>query len=201
MLFGPERELHVRGFAVVAGVDEVGRGAIAGPVTAGAAVLAAGTLILGLDDSKRVPRPKRADLARTITERATAVSVGHTRASRIDEIGIVAATHEAMEEALAGLGLNVDHVLVDGKDAVLTLDYTPVIGGDATCAAIAAASVVAKVERDRLMEEYAERYPGYGFESHRGYCTDDHLEAVRRLGPSPIHRRSFEPCRDEPTLF
>jgi ribonuclease HII len=200
-MFETERSLHSRGCTVVAGVDEVGRGALAGPVSAGAAVLPAGARIPGLDDSKRIPPKRRCIMAAEISRVAVAVSVAHVDATRIDTIGIVRATREAMERAIEGLGIYIDHVLVDGTDDAIGSTVTAVVDGDATCASIAAASVVAKVARDDLMRRLAQEHPGYGLDSNKGYSTADHLEAISRLGPSPVHRRSFQPCREDPTLF
>lgn len=200
-LMAMQRALHLEGCAVVAGVDEVGRGALAGPVTTCAVVLGADTLIVGLDDSKRLTRERRAHIAALVRERAVAFCVAHAGPDEIDALGITAATHLAWRRAVDGLGIPVDHVLVDGNDAALGHPATAVIGGDARVAAIAAASCVAKVERDRLMEELASSYPGYGLELNRGYGTAVHLAAIARLGPSPVHRRSFAPCSNRARLF
>lgn len=196
-----QRSLHARGFAVVAGVDEVGRGALAGPVSAGAAVLEVDTFISGLDDSKRLTPAQREAIARDVRAHAIAVAVAHVDATEIDRLGIVRATHEAMRRAIEDLGVAVSHVLVDGNDPALGAACTAVVGGDSKCAAIAAASVIAKVARDRLMVELAPMYDGYQLDVHKGYSTPEHLLAIRELGPTDIHRRSFEPCRQDATLF
>lgn len=196
-----QRQLHTRGFRLVAGIDEVGRGALAGPVVTCAVVLHPDTLIEGLDDSKRVPRERRPALAAAVRADALALCVAQASAREIDSIGIAAATRLAWRRAVEGLGVTVDHVLVDGNDAAIDYPATAVVGGDAKCACIAAASVVAKVERDALMERLAPQHPGYGFEVNRGYGTAEHMEAILRLGPSPVHRRSFAPCAEQGSLF
>ncbi|HEX9092453.1 MAG TPA: ribonuclease HII [Coriobacteriia bacterium] len=190
--------LHELGFAVVAGVDEVGRGALAGPVTAAAVVLDVDVLVTGLDDSKRLSPAKREQVAGEVATRATAWCVAHADAGEIDAVGIGAATRLAMRRAVAGLDRAVDHVLVDGNDVRIGFPATAVVGGDASCACIAAASVIAKVTRDALMVGMEQAHPGYGFAVNKGYGTGEHVEAIRRLGPSPVHRRSFAPCAQGP---
>lgn len=196
-----ERVLHDRGLRVVAGVDEVGRGALAGPVTTCAVVLADDLRVPLLDDSKKLARPVRERVAAFVREHAVAFCVAEAGADEIDRLGIAGATRLAWQRALAGLGVSVDHVLVDGNDARIEAPATAVIGGDAKVACIAAASVVAKVHRDALMQRLALRYPGYGLEINRGYGTAEHLRAIGELGPSAIHRRSFAPCADQERLF
>lgn len=195
-----QRELHDRGFVLVAGIDEVGRGALAGPLTAAAVVLDLECVIGGLDDSKRLLPAKRRVLAEHIRSRARAFCVAHSTPAEIDGLGIGEAVRLAWRRAIEGLGIAVDHVLVDGNDDKTGRPSTAVVGGDATCACIAAASIVAKVERDSLMESLAGEHPGYGFDLNKGYGTREHLEAIALLGPSPIHRRSFSPC-SQPHLF
>ena len=200
-LYGLQTRLHEEGVAVVAGVDEVGRGALAGPVTAGAAVLAPGTHIHRLDDSKRLTPARREEVALLVRDLAIAVAVAHVAAVDIDRLGIVGATRRAMSVAVSALELDVERILVDGADPGPDDRCLPVIDGDARVAAIAAASVVAKVERDALMVSLDSQHPGYGLAEHKGYGTAEHLEAIASLGPSPVHRRSFAPCRKRPTLF
>lgn len=195
-----EWELADRGIAVVAGVDEVGRGALAGPVTAGACVFERDVLIFGLDDSKRLTAPARERLHGEIQRRALGVAVGHAQPEEIDALGIAEATVVAMRRALAALGLHVDHVLVDGRRVELGVPATPIVKGDTLVRAIAAAAVYAKVTRDRMMTELDGTYPAYGFAHNKGYGSTDHLEALGRLGPSPVHRKSFSPC-SQPHLF
>lgn len=200
-LMSMQRHLHSKGLKLVAGVDEVGRGALAGPVVTCAVVLHPDTLIIGLDDSKRVPREKRPAMAGLVRHEALALCVAEASAREIDSLGVGGATRLAWRRAIEGLGIAVDHVLVDGNDAAIDYPATAVVGGDSKCACIAAASVVAKVERDRLMEVLAVEHPGYGFEVNRGYGTAEHLAALVSLGPSPVHRRSFAPCAEQGTLF
>jgi ribonuclease HII len=197
-----QRALHALGIAVVAGIDEVGRGALAGPVTACAVVLAADCRIEGLDDSKRLPPDVRARIADVVRTTAIGCVVAHAGPDEIDRYGIGHATRLAWQRALDGLLLDVGHVLVDGNDpGALGVPSTAVVRGDSSEACIAAASVVAKVERDTLMEAWATTYPEYGFEANRGYGTAEHLAAIVRCGPSPIHRRSFAPCAEQGRLF
>jgi ribonuclease HII len=186
---------------MVAGVDEVGRGAIAGPVTAAAVVLPDRGAIEELDDSKRLDPRRREVVARRVRAIAVAWNVTHVAATDIDRIGIVGATMKAMRDSLDGLGVAVDHALVDGDRGPDGVDCTCIVGGDAKVAAIAAASVLAKVARDRLMGTLDAAHPGYALGANKGYCTDEHIAAVRVHGPSPVHRRSFSPCADEPRLF
>jgi ribonuclease HII len=184
------------GFGAVAGVDEVGRGSLAGPVYAAAVVLGGLAELPGLDDSKALLPEVRADLARRIRRRATAAGVGAATPAEIDALGIVPATHLAMRRALENLGASgtaPDLVLLDA----LRLPGLPVpqrafVRGDARVACIAAASIVAKVERDLLMETLDRKWPVYGFAAHRGYGTPEHLGALRRHGPSPQHRLTFD---------
>lgn len=195
-----QRDLHDAGVMIVAGVDEVGRGALAGPVTAAAVVLPVDAIIHGLDDSKRVPRAKRPALAFEIRAACSAFAISHIPPHTIDAIGIAGATRQAMLGALRGLSLVPDHVLVDGLPLDLGLPSTAIVGGDGLIAAIAAASILAKVDRDELMVGLDGEYPGYDFGRHKGYGCAEHLAAIRRLGPSPIHRMSFAPCAQD-SLF
>lgn len=197
-----QRELHAIGIAVVAGVDEVGRGALAGPVTACAVVLLHDCRIEGLDDSKRLAPDVRERIADVVRTRAVACCVAHADSVEIDRFGIGHATRLAWARALEGLDVDVDHVLIDGNDAgALGVPATAVVRGDSLVACIAAASVVAKVERDAFMACLALEYPAYGFEGNRGYGTPDHLAAIVEFGPSPVHRRSFAPCSTQESLF
>lgn len=196
-----QAELKERGLAIVAGVDEVGRGAIAGPVSAAAVVLPDDARIPGLDDSKRLLPEQRRALVPLIQEVAVAFAVAHVPATYIDSHGIVAANRRAMTEALEGLGATVDHVLVDGLDASISASCTAVVGGDAKIGAIAAASILAKVERDGLMAEFEKTHPGFSFGDHKGYGTPAHWMELRELGPTPLHRMTFYGVRDDPTLF
>lgn len=179
-------------YALIAGVDEAGRGPLAGPVCAGACILPRDAEILYLNDSKKLSEKRRESLFAEIKEKALSWGVGLVGPERIDEINILNATYEAMREALSQLNPPADFVLVD---AVHISDIeTPQVGivkGDAKSVSIAAASVLAKVTRDHLMIEYDAKYPEYGFAKHKGYGTAAHYEALLRYGPSPIHRKSF----------
>lgn len=174
------------------GVDEAGRGPLAGPVVAGAVILPPDCQILYLDDSKKLSAKKREELYAVILEEALAVGVGYASPSRIDGINILQATYEAMREAVGKLKIQPQLLLNDAVTIpCMDIPQVPLIHGDARSVSIAAASIVAKVTRDRLMVEYDKEMPQYGFASHKGYGSAAHLEALRRYGPSPIHRRSF----------
>lgn len=193
-----EWEFADRGVQIVAGVDEVGRGALAGPVSAGACVFTRDVMLIGLDDSKKLTAIARERLHAQIERQAIAVAVGHAQPHEIDALGIARATVVAMRRALDALGVPVDHVLVDGRIVDLGLPTTAIIKGDGSVRAIAAAAVYAKVTRDRMMCEYDLEYPAYGFGHNKGYGSADHLEALTILGPSPLHRMSFSPCSQRP---
>ena len=187
-----------RGFHAIAGVDEVGRGPLAGPVVAAAVILDLDAMPLGLDDSKALNARKRADLYPQIMGQARAVAVASVPAPVIDRINIRQATLRAMARALAGLSIKPDAMLVDGRDLPdIALKGEAVIGGDAKVLSIAAASIIAKVVRDDMMAALDLRYPVYGFSDHAGYGTARHLEAIRLHGPCPHHRRSFAPLRQD----
>ena len=179
----------------VAGVDEVGRGCLAGPVYAAAVILPPRCRIRDLDDSKKLNPEKREEVAARVRDRALAWSVARAEVEEIDEVNILRATFLAMRRALALLATRPTECWVDGnQDPGLGLPVRMIVGGDGLEACIMAASVIAKVARDREMARLCSEYPGYGFAQHKGYGTPMHLEALRRLGPSPIHRRSFAPC-------
>ncbi len=177
----------------LAGIDEVGRGPLAGPVVACAVIMPAGQRALsGVDDSKRLSAPERERLAPRIRARAVAVGLGAASVREIERINILQATVLAMRRALASLGVPVDHVVVDGKPlATLGVPHTAVVGGDARCYSIACASIVAKVVRDRLMANLARRYPVYGWEQNAGYATARHQAAIDAAGITPHHRPAF----------
>lgn len=187
-----EKKLRERGIQHIAGVDEAGRGPLAGPVVAAAVILPPDTLIPGLNDSKALSEKRRAELFEIIHNTALAIGVGKASPQEIDKYNIRNATHHAMCEALASLNISPNRVLIDGN----ALPGSPfpeqsVIGGDRKSLSIAAASVIAKVTRDRLMIDYHAQYPAYGFASHKGYGSADHLAALQKHGPCPIHRQSF----------
>lgn len=181
----------------LAGVDEAGRGPLAGPVVAGAAVLDPARPIPGLDDSKRLTHRTRARLEAAIQGGALAWGVGAAEADEIDRIGILKATFLAMARAVEALGLSDLHLLVDGRDFPFGgRPGSALVRGDGASASVAAASILAKEERDRRMVAVDARWPGYGFAAHKGYGTAVHLEALARLGPCPLHRRSFRPLAE-----
>ncbi|MGI6181760.1 MAG: ribonuclease HII [Agathobaculum sp.] len=187
-----EQKAWDNGYSAVCGVDEAGRGPIAGPVCAAAVILPAGIVIDGLNDSKKLSEKKREALFDVIVENAVAWSVSLVDETVIDEINILQATYRAMRQAVEGLTSPADFVYVDGnRSEGLALPHACVVSGDAKVPSIAAASILAKVTRDRLMRQFAERYPAYGFEKHKGYETKAHDEALLAYGPCPIHRKTF----------
>ena len=189
-----ERELWARGVVRVAGIDEVGVGPLAGPVVAAAVILPPGCSITGIDDSKQLDHEARVRLAGEIRERAVAYAIASCSVDEIDRWNIYRASLQAMHRAVMGLRVAPEHLLVDARTVpAVTVGQTAIIQGDAKSQSIAAASIVAKVERDALMERLAQKHPGYGFEKHKGYATPEHFEALRRLGACDIHRRSFSP--------
>jgi ribonuclease HII len=191
----PERALQRLGTRWIAGVDEAGRGPLAGPVVAAAVIMPPERFIAGVDDSKRLSAASREEVCRLILDEAVAVGIGIVEHDVIDQINILNAAILAMNRAVTALGVRPGHLLVDGN-RYRSMDATPlpfptVIGGDARCYSIAAASIVAKVRRDAIMREMDLRFPGYGFARHKGYPTNSHRSAIGRLGLSPIHRRTF----------
>jgi len=193
-LFARQRRLHEGGALRVAGVDEVGVGPLAGPVVAAAVVLPDDVELLGLDDSKRVTRIARERLAAQIRDAALDVSVAEVPPDEVDALNVYQASLEAMRRALSGLAVGVHHVLVDARTVPgIDVPQTAIVAGDRSEACIAAASIVAKVHRDALMGDLERRHPGYGFARHKGYGTVEHLDALKRLGPSAAHRLSFAP--------
>ncbi|QXE90619.1 ribonuclease HII [Geomonas subterranea] len=192
-----------RGYARIAGVDEAGRGPLAGPVVAAAVILPTGLVLPGVNDSKQLTEGKREELFDVIHREALAVGVGIGDHALIDRINILQATLSAMSDAVRGLSVNPDFLLIDGISSVpMNIPQRTVKKGDSLSLSIAAASIIAKVTRDRMMVEYDARFPGYGFASHKGYGAASHLAAIAELGPCPIHRRSFsgvkEHCPAEP---
>jgi len=191
-----ERELRLAGFRRIAGIDEVGRGSLAGPVVAAAVILPDRHRIKGLRDSKVLPRTRREALYEQILDRAEAVGVGCMEVEVIDRINILEATKLAMREALGHLAEAPDHLVIDAlRLREVDLPQRPIIDGDAISASIAAASIVAKVTRDRICAEFDARYPAYGFARNKGYGTRRHVDALLREGPCEWHRRSFAPLR------
>ena len=187
-----EDEARAAGYRAVVGLDEVGRGALCGPVVAGAAILGEGFDTEGLDDSKRLTRAQRERLSERIRAHARAWALGFAEVEEIDRLNILRATHLAMRRALQALSVKPDLVLVDGREAALAeFAQKAIVKGDALSVSIAAASIVAKVARDGIMRECDEKFPGYGLAENAGYASEGHRDALRRLGPSAIHRRSF----------
>ena len=197
-----ETRLHALGISPVAGIDEAGRGPLAGPVVAAAVILPAGFRLNGLDDSKKLTPRLRAQLYRELTSDAAVVwATAHADHSEIDRMNILRATHRAMRAAFLALGIRAAHALIDGLPVPeFPCEHTALVGGDGLSLSIAAASVIAKVERDRMMEVLDEDYPQYGFSNHKGYATAEHLAALRTHGPCPVHRLSFAPV-SQPELL
>lgn len=192
-----EEAALARGFTLVAGVDEAGRGPLCGPVVAAAVILDPARLPGGLNDSKKLSEARREALYAAIRAQAE-VGVGHASVEEIDALNILRASHLAMVRALAALPRAPDHCLIDGNllPRDLTLSAEAVVRGDGRALSIAAASIVAKVTRDRIMVDLAQQHPGYGWEKNAGYPTRDHLSALRNLGVTPHHRRSFKPVHN-----
>lgn len=195
-----EATLLAQGYSMVAGLDEVGRGPLAGPVVAGVAVLPpnlSGSWVGMVRDSKQMTPAQREHVLPYLRESALALEVGISSSQEIDDLGIVGATRLAMKRALDGLALTPQFLLLDAFPLPgVAIPQKPIVHGDALCLSIAAASVVAKVTRDRIMEEQDALFPSYGFARHKGYATREHLRNLRDHGPCPIHRRSFAPVRD-----
>ena len=195
--FSMERELYRDGCTCVAGVDEVGRGPLAGPVTAAAVVLDPAAIPDGLNDSKVLSKKSRERLAEILMAQAE-VSVGHASVEEIDRLNILRASHLAMKRAVAGLVSVPDYLLIDGNmlPQALPCPARTVIGGDARSVSIAAASIIAKIFRDRIMVDLAQQHPGYGWETNAGYPSKSHKLALQNLGVTPHHRRSFKPVHN-----
>jgi len=196
-LFARRERLVASGVRLVAGCDEVGVGPLAGPLVAAAVIFAAEVeleALAGLNDSKRISRRAREHLDVAIREQARAVGIGEVSAAEVDRLNPHQAGLLAMRKAVAALAVEPDHILVDARRIPkLATPQTPLVGGDAIDASIAAASIVAKVHRDAILCRLGAEYPGYGFDRHMGYGTSEHIEALQRLGPTPIHRRSYAP--------
>lgn len=190
-----ERELYGQGYELIAGIDEVGRGPLAGPVVAAAVILPKSCQIRGLDDSKKIPKSKHQTIYRAVMQEAIAVGIGIIDSQTIDRVNIYEATKLAMLEALSDLSTSPQALLIDAMSLDSPLPQQSLIKGDANSLSIAAASIVAKVTRDRMMADYDSQYPGYDFAKNAGYGTALHLAGLREYGPSPIHRRSFEPIK------
>ncbi|HEM5196568.1 TPA: ribonuclease HII [Streptococcus suis] len=190
-----EKALYENGAKFIAGIDEVGRGPLAGPVVAAAVILPKGCKIRYLNDSKKIPKSKHEAIYQEVMERAVAVGVGIKDAAVIDQVNIYEATKLAMLEALRQLSQEPEHLLIDAMKLDTPLPQTSIIKGDANSLSIAAASIVAKVTRDKMMADYDKEFSGYGFAKNAGYGTAEHLEGLNKLGITPIHRKTFEPIK------
>ena len=190
-----EKECYARGIELIAGVDEVGRGPLAGPVVAAAVILPKACKIPGLNDSKKIPKYKHKEIYEAVLQNAIAIGIGIKDNHVIDQVNIYEATKLAMMEAIGRLDPQPQHLLIDAMKLDLPISQTSIIKGDANSLSIAAASIVAKVTRDQMMEEFDKEYPGYDFAQNAGYGTANHLAGLDQLGVTPIHRRSFEPVK------
>ncbi|PCH12392.1 Ribonuclease HII [Streptococcus parauberis] len=193
-----EKSLYAQGYQAIAGIDEVGRGPLAGPVVAACVILPKNCKITGLNDSKKIPKSKHEMIYNLVIEKAIAVGIGLMTNEVIDEVNIYQATKLAMQAAinnLEGDNLTPDFLLIDAMKLENSIPQKSIIKGDANSLSIAAASIVAKVTRDRLMVDYDKAYPGYDFAKNAGYGTKNHLEGLRKLGVTEIHRRTFEPVK------
>lgn len=188
-----ERSLWKKGANLIAGIDEAGRGPLAGPVVAAAVIFPEKIKPFDLNDSKKLSPCQREKLYELIWDQAMAVGIGYSNEKIIDEINILQATYRAMREAVASLPIIPDYILVDGREIPdLNIQQTAIVKGDGKCFSIAAASIIAKVTRDRLMIEYDRKYPDYNFAQHKGYPTKKHIQAILKHGECPIHRTSFK---------
>ena len=190
-----EKECYARGMKLIAGVDEVGRGPLAGPVVAASVILPKACKIPGLNDSKKIPKSKHKEIYEAVLQNAIAIGIGIKDNHVIDQVNIYEATKLAMMEAIGQLDPQPQHLLIDAMKLDLPISQTSIIKGDANSLSIAAASIVAKVIRDQMMGEFDREYPGYDFAQNAGYGTAKHLAGLDKLGVTPIHRRSFEPIK------
>jgi len=191
-----ERAARQLGWTRIAGIDEAGRGALFGPVVAAAVILNPRRRIVGLDDSKKLTAERRTLLAARIREHALAWAVAEIDAGRIDAWNILQASRQAMTAALGQLAFLPDYLLIDAMELDVPIEQKSLVKGDAKSISIAAASILAKTHRDTRMDQWDGVYPGYGFAQHKGYGTPEHLEALKRMGPTPLHRHSFAPVRE-----
>ena len=192
-LLNYEKSLYARGIELIAGVDEVGRGPLAGPVVAAAVILPKLCKIKGLNDSKKIPKSKHEAIYNQVMKEAVAVGIGMKDNYVIDDVNIYEATKLAMIEAIEKLNPQPEHLLIDAMNLDLPIEQTSIIKGDANSLSIAAASIIAKVTRDKMMADYEQEFPGYAFAKNAGYGTKEHLSGIDKFGVTPIHRRSFEP--------
>ena len=190
-----EKDLYKQGLTLIAGVDEVGRGPLAGPVVAAAVILPQGCKIKGLNDSKKIPKKKHLEVFQAVQDQALSIGIGIIDNQVIDQVNIYEATKLAMKEAISQLSLQPEHLLIDAMKLDLPISQTSIIKGDANSLSIAAASIIAKVTRDELMKDYDQQFPGYDFSANAGYGTVKHLEGIEKQGITAIHRLSFEPIK------
>ena len=190
-----EKDLYKQGLTLIAGVDEVGRGPLAGPVVAAAVILPQGCKIKGLNDSKKIPKKKHLEVFQAVQDQALSIGIGIIDNQVIDQVNIYEATKLAMKEAISQLSLQPQHLLIDAMKLDLPISQTSIIKGDANSLSIAAASIIAKVTRDELMKDYDQQFPGYDFSANAGYGTVKHLEGIEKQGITAIHRLSFEPIK------
>jgi ribonuclease HII len=191
-----EKKLYKQGFSLLAGIDEVGRGPLAGPVVAAAVILPKDFYLAGLNDSKKLSESKRNEYYDVIRKKALSIGIGRIDAEEIDSINIYEATKKAMHQAIANLHIKPDYLLIDAMKLQTPYPQESIVKGDSKSISIAAASIIAKVTRDELMKEYAVIHPGYCFDQNSGYGTKDHLEGLKRKGVTPIHRKSFSPVKE-----
>jgi ribonuclease HII len=191
-----EKKLYKQGFSLIAGIDEVGRGPLAGPVVAAAVILPKDFYLAGLNDSKKLSESKRNEFYDVIRKKALSIGIGRIDAEEIDSINIYEATKKAMLQAIVNLHIKPDYLLIDAMKLQTPYPQESIIKGDSKSISIAAASIIAKVTRDELMKEYAVIHPGYGFDQNSGYGTKEHLEGLKRKGVTPIHRKSFSPVKE-----
>ena len=194
-LLNYEKSLYARGIELIAGVDEVGRGPLAGPVVAAAVILPKLCKIKGLNDSKKIPKSKHEAIYNQVMKEAVAVGIGIKDNYVIDDVNIYEATKLAMIEAIEKLNPQPEHLLIDAMNLDSPIEQTSIIKGDANSLSIAAASIIAKVTRDKMMADYEQEFPGYAFAKNAGYGTKEHLSGIDKFGVTPIHRRSFEPIK------
>ena len=190
-----EKDLYQAGYQAIAGIDEVGRGPLAGPVVAAAVILPPGCKIKGLNDSKKIPKKKHMVIYQAILDHALAVGIGIMDNTVIDQVNIYEATKLAMKDALSRSKLKPDYLLIDAMKLDVEIPQESIIKGDANSLSIAAASIVAKVTRDKLMADYDKEFPGYDFAQNAGYGTKSHLQGLEQNGVTPIHRKTFEPVK------
>ena len=190
-----EKDLYKQGLTLIAGVDEVGRGPLAGPVVAAAVILPQDCKIKGLNDSKKIPKKKHLEVFQAVQDQALSIGIGIIDNQVIDQVNIYEATKLAMQEAISQLSPQPEHLLIDAMKLELSISQTSIIKGDANSLSIAAASIVAKVTRDELMKDYDIQFPGYDFSANAGYGTAKHLKGLEKQGITPIHRLSFEPIK------